>query len=96
MKNQSPLDILRNAAFPISGVSLLKWGGFLVLLLFPVLSWAQDAATQAMSVEYRDIPGIGSQKCHLGCCSATSPVGRICAGSAHICMDLRNSWVEDE
>ncbi len=61
MKHYSPLQMIRNSTFPISGVSLLKWGGMLVLLLFPILAWAQDAATQAMSVEYRDIPGIGSR-----------------------------------
>ena len=31
------------------------------LVLLPAVVWAQDAATQAMSVEYRDIPGIGSR-----------------------------------
>ena len=61
MRHQNPLLILRNSTFPISGASLLKWGGLLILLLFPVLAWAQDAATQAMSVEYRDIPGVGSR-----------------------------------
>ena len=61
MRHQNPLHILRNSTFPISGASLLKWGGLLILLLFPVLAWAQDATTQAMSVEYRDIPGIGSR-----------------------------------
>ena len=43
MKHQNPLHTLRNLAFPISGISVLKWGGFLILLLFPVLAWAQDA-----------------------------------------------------
>ena len=61
MRHQNPLHILRSSTFPISGASLLKWGGLLILLLFPVLAWAQDAATQAMSVEYRDIPGVGSR-----------------------------------
>ena len=59
--NTTPLQILRNSNFPISGSSLLKWGGLFILVLFPALAWAQDAATQAMSVEYRDIPGVGSR-----------------------------------
>ncbi len=40
--------------------SLIGWSAFLALLLFPVLAWAAGA-TQAMSVEYRDIPGVGSR-----------------------------------
>ena len=40
--------------------SFMKWSAFLALLLFPVMAWA-GGATQAMSVEYRDIPGIGSR-----------------------------------
>ena len=41
--------------------SLFAWGVFLAGLLFPVFAWAQGAATEAMSVEYRDIPGVGSR-----------------------------------
>ena len=41
--------------------SLLGWVVFVAGVLFPILSWAQGAATEAMSVEYRDIPGVGSR-----------------------------------
>lgn len=41
-------------------LSLMKWSAFLALFLFPVMAWAAGA-TQAMSVEYRDIPGLGSR-----------------------------------
>jgi len=37
------------------------WSVLWALVLLPTWVWAQDAATQAMSVEYRDIPGIGSR-----------------------------------
>lgn len=40
--------------------SLAGWSAFLALLLFPVMAWAAGAE-QAMSVEYRDIPGVGSR-----------------------------------
>jgi len=41
-------------------LSMMKWGAFFAVFLIPVLAWA-EGATQAMSVEYRDIPGIGSR-----------------------------------
>jgi len=41
--------------------SVLKWGAFLTLLLFPALALAQDGATAAQAVGYRDIPGLGSR-----------------------------------
>ncbi len=37
------------------------WSLLWALILLPAFAWAQDAATQAMSVEYRDIPGLGSR-----------------------------------
>lgn len=41
--------------------SVLKWGAFLALLLFPAFALAQDGATAAQAVGYRDIPGLGSR-----------------------------------
>ena len=41
--------------------SVLKWGAFLALFLFPALALAQDGATAAQAVGYRDIPGLGSR-----------------------------------
>jgi len=41
--------------------SVLKWGAFLALLLFPAVALAQDGATAAQAVGYRDIPGLGSR-----------------------------------
>jgi cytochrome bd-type quinol oxidase subunit 1 len=42
--------------------SFLKFGSFLALIFFPTLAMAAGGAeTQAMSVEYRDVPGIGSR-----------------------------------
>ena len=37
------------------------WSVLWALVLLPACVWAQDAATQAMSVEYRDIPWLGSR-----------------------------------
>ncbi len=45
----------------IRASSLLGWGAFIAFLVLPCLALAQGAATQAMSVEYRDIPGVGSR-----------------------------------
>ena len=62
MTHQGPQNIKTNTSIPLfSMTSMLKWGTFLVLFIFPCLAFAQDAATQAMSVEYRDIPGVGSR-----------------------------------
>jgi len=41
--------------------AIFKWVSFLSVLLFPVLAMAAGAETKAMSVEYRDVPGIGSR-----------------------------------
>jgi len=41
--------------------TIFKWVGFLSVLLFPVIAMAAGAETKAMSVEYRDVPGIGSR-----------------------------------
>ena len=63
MTHQGPQDIgTKTQPMPLFRMaSMLKWGTCLVLLIFPCLAFAQDAATQAMSVEYRDIPGVGSR-----------------------------------
>ena len=41
--------------------TLFKWVSFLSVLLLPVIAMAAGAETKAMSVEYRDVPGIGSR-----------------------------------
>ena len=63
MTHQGPQNIgTKTQPMPLFRMaSMLKWGTFLVLFIFPCLAFAQDAATQAMSVEYRDIPGVGSR-----------------------------------
>ena len=56
-----PIKTLINSICPIRATSLLKWLTFIAFMVFPCLALAQGAATQAMSVEYRDIPGVGSR-----------------------------------
>ncbi len=41
--------------------TIFKWVSFLSVLLLPVIALAAGADTKAMSVEYRDVPGIGSR-----------------------------------
>ena len=41
--------------------TILKWVGFLSVLFLPALAMAAGAETKAMSVEYRDVPGVGSR-----------------------------------
>jgi len=41
--------------------AIFKWVSFLTVLLLPVLAMAGGAETKAMSVEYRDVPWIGSR-----------------------------------
>ena len=41
--------------------SIFKWVSFLSVLLLPVIAMAAGADTKAMSVEYRDVPGIGAR-----------------------------------
>jgi cytochrome bd-type quinol oxidase subunit 1 len=40
---------------------IFKWVSFFSVLLLPVIAMAAGAETKAMSVEYRDVPGIGSR-----------------------------------
>ena len=40
--------------------TIFKWVSFFSVLLLPVITMAAGAETKAMSVEYRDVPGIGS------------------------------------
>jgi len=40
---------------------IFKWVSFLTVLFLPVLAMAAGAETKPMSVEYRDVPGIGSR-----------------------------------
>ncbi|MDH5428164.1 MAG: cytochrome ubiquinol oxidase subunit I [Nitrospirota bacterium] len=40
---------------------IFKWVSFVSVLLLPVIALAAGAETKAMSVEYRDVPGIGSR-----------------------------------
>jgi cytochrome bd ubiquinol oxidase subunit I len=61
MKNRGTFENLQSWLPKVKLSSLSGWSIFLALVLLPAFVWAQDAATQAMSVEYRDIPGIGSR-----------------------------------
>jgi len=60
MKNHGTLEKLQSS-LPRVKPSSLSWSVFLAFLLLPAFVWAQDAATLAMQVEYRDVPGIGSR-----------------------------------
>ncbi len=61
MKNHGIIENLKSLVPTVKPSSLFGWSLFWALVLLPALVWAQDAATQAMSVEYRDIPGVGSR-----------------------------------
>ena len=61
MKNHGIIETLKSRVPTVNPSSLFGWSVFWALVLLPAVVWAQDAATQAMSVEYRDIPGIGSR-----------------------------------
>ncbi len=61
MKNHGIIENLKSLVPTVKPSSLFGWSVFWALVLFPAFVWAQDAATQAMSVEYRDIPGVGSR-----------------------------------
>ncbi|MYC27157.1 MAG: hypothetical protein F4X63_04060 [Nitrospira sp. SB0662_bin_26] len=61
MKSHGIIDNLKSLVPTVKPSSLFGWSVFWALVLLPALVWAQDAATQAMSVEYRDIPGLGSR-----------------------------------
>ena len=61
MKNHGIIETLKSRVPTVKPSSLVGWSVLWALVLLPAVVWAQDAATQAMSVEYRDIPGIGSR-----------------------------------
>ena len=61
MKNHGIIETLKSRVPTVNPSSLFGWSVLWALVLLPAVVWAQDAATQAMSVEYRDIPGIGSR-----------------------------------
>jgi cytochrome bd-type quinol oxidase subunit 1 len=61
MKNHGKIETLKSRVPTVKSSSLFGWSVLWALVLLPAVVWAQDAATQAMSVEYRDIPGIGSR-----------------------------------
>ena len=61
MKNPGTIETRRSWLPKVKPASLFGWSVVWTLLLLPACVWAQDAATQAMSVEYRDIPGVGSR-----------------------------------
>ena len=61
MKSHGVLEKFQSWLPRMQSSSLFSCGLLWVLILLPALVWAQDAATQAMSVEYRDIPGLGSR-----------------------------------
>ena len=61
MKNHGIIEKLKSLVPTVKPSSLFGWSVFWALVLLPAIVWAQDAASQAMSVEYRDIPGVGSR-----------------------------------
>lgn len=61
MKNRGIIENLKSLVPTVKPSSLFGWSVFWAFVLLPAFVWAQDAATQAMSVEYRDIPGLGSR-----------------------------------
>ncbi len=61
MQNRGIIQNLKSLVPTVKPSSLFGWSVLWALVLLPALVWAQDAATQAMSVEYRDIPGLGSR-----------------------------------
>lgn len=61
MKNLGIINNLKSLVPTVKPSSLFGWSVFWALVFLPAFVWAQDAATQAMSVEYRDIPGVGSR-----------------------------------
>lgn len=61
MKNHGLIEKLKSRVPAVKPSSLFGWSVFWALVLLPAIVWAQDAASQAMSVEYRDIPGVGSR-----------------------------------
>ena len=61
MKNHGIIEKLKSRVPTVKPSSLFGWSVFWALVLLPAMVWAQDAASQAMSVEYRDIPGLGSR-----------------------------------
>ena len=61
MKSHGVLEKFQSWLPRMKSSSLFSCGLLWAFILLPALVWAQDAATQAMSVEYRDIPGLGSR-----------------------------------
>ena len=61
MKSHGAIQALKQWLPCMKRSSFLAWSVFWAFVLIPAFVWAQDAATQAMSVEYRDIPGVGSR-----------------------------------
>jgi len=61
MKSHGIIDNLKSLVPTVKPSSFFGWSVCWAFVLLPALVWAQDAATQAMSVEYRDIPGLGSR-----------------------------------
>ena len=61
MKSHGVLEKFQSWLPRMKSSSLFSCGILWAFILLPALVWAQDAATQAMSVEYRDIPGLGSR-----------------------------------
>jgi len=61
MKSASHIKQSNVQSFLEKMPTIFKWVSFLSVLLLPVIAMAAGAETKAMSVEYRDVPGIGSR-----------------------------------
>ena len=61
MKSANQIQQLNVTRFVEKLPSIFKWVSFLSVLLLPALAMAAGADTKPMSVEYRDVPGIGSR-----------------------------------
>jgi len=80
MTLQSAIRTVGTSIRHIRASSLLGWGALVAFLVVPCLVLAQGAATQAMSVEYRE--------CYLVHRSATLAFGRVCVGRSLVCLGL--------
>ena len=68
--------------------TIFKWVSFLTVLFLPVLAMAAGAETKPMSVEYRDVPGIGSRNLIWIVAPTASLACWVCFGCADFCLGL--------
>jgi len=61
MKSAGQIQQSTDMGFLKNMPTIFKWVSFLTVLFLPVLAMAAGAETKAMSVEYRDVPWIGSR-----------------------------------